>query len=131
MIRGESPAPTGSDWRSPSLPIAIGISSCLLGEEVRFDGGHKKDSYVTGVLGQYFSWVSVCPEMEIGLGTPRETLRLVGDSERPRMIATKSGTDLTEAMITYAGQRVRELGEKGLSGYILKRASPSCGMARV
>jgi uncharacterized protein YbgA (DUF1722 family)/uncharacterized protein YbbK (DUF523 family) len=118
-------------WRSPSLPIAIGISSCLLGEAVRFDGGHQKDSYITGVLGQHFSWVSVCPEMEIGLGTPRETLRLVGDPERPRMIATRSGTDLTEAMITYAGQRVRELGDQGLSGYILKRASPSCGMERV
>ena len=130
-IPSPTPAPPPPDWRSPSLPIAIGVSSCLLGEEVRFDGGHKKDGYITGVLAQYFSWVPVCPEMEIGLGTPRETLRLVGDSERPRMIATKSGTDLTEAMITYAGQRVRELGEKGLSGYILKRASPSCGMARV
>ena len=107
MIRGESPAPTGSDWRSPSLPIAIGISSCLLGEKVRFDGGHQKDSYITGVLGQHFSWVAVCPEMEIGLGTPRETLRLVGDAERPRMLSTKSGTDLTGAMLTYAGQRLR------------------------
>jgi uncharacterized protein YbbK (DUF523 family) len=68
--------------------------------------------------------------MEIGLGTPRETLRLVGDAERPRMIGSRSGTDLTDAVITYAGRRVRELGEKGLSGYILKRASLSCGMAR-
>jgi len=123
--------PPALDWRSPSLPIAIGISSCLLGEAVRFDGGHKKDGYITDVLGRHFSWVSVCPEMEIGLGTPRETLRLVGDAEHPRMIATRSGTDLTEAMSTYARGRLRELGGQGLSGYILKRASRSCGMARV
>jgi uncharacterized protein YbgA (DUF1722 family)/uncharacterized protein YbbK (DUF523 family) len=119
------------DWRSPSRPITIGVSSCLLGEEVRFDGGHQRDSYLTGVLARHFTWVSVCPEMEIGLGTPRETLRLVGDPHAPRMIASKSGRDLTDTMTAYAARRVRELGRAGLSGYILKRASPSCGMERV
>jgi len=102
LERLPSPAAAPPDWGSPSLPIAIGISSCLLGENVRYDGGHQKDSYVTGVLGLYFSWVSVCPEMEIGLGTPRETLRLVGETERPRMIGTRCVTDLTDAMSTYA-----------------------------
>jgi len=126
--RAPAPAP---HWRSPALPIAIGISACLLGEPVRFDGGHKKDPYITEVLGRHFSWVPVCPEMELGLGTPRETLRLVGDARRPRMVASRSGTDLTEAMSTYSGARLRELAGQGLSGYILKRASPSCGMERV
>ncbi len=118
-------------WRSPSLPITIGVSSCLLGEEVRYDGGHQKDSYITGVLGQYFSWVSVCPEMEIGLGAPREPLRLVGDPARPRMVATQSGRDLTDTMTAHARRRVEALAREGLSGYLLKRASPSCGMERV
>jgi len=118
-------------WRSPDLEIKIGISSCLLGEAVRYDGGHQKDAYVTGALSRHFTWVSVCPEMELGLGAPRETLRLVGDAAAPRLVATQSGTDLTQAMETYARARVGALGGLGLSGYILKRASPSCGMERV
>ena len=118
-------------WRSPDLEITVGISSCLLGEAVRYDGGHQKDSYVTGALSRHFTWVSVCPEMELGLGAPRETIRLVGKAAAPRLLATQSGTDLTEAMDTYARARVSELGALRLSGYILKRASPSCGMERV
>jgi uncharacterized protein YbbK (DUF523 family) len=118
-------------WRSPDLEITIGISSCLLGEAVRYDGGHQKDSYVTGALSRHFTWVSVCPEMELGLGAPRETIHLVGDAGAPRLLATQSGTDLTEAMDTYARARVGELGALRLSGYILERASPSCGMERV
>jgi uncharacterized protein YbgA (DUF1722 family)/uncharacterized protein YbbK (DUF523 family) len=124
-------APSIPAWRSPALPITLGVSACLLGEEVRFDGGHQKDDYVTGVLSRHFGWVSVCPEMEIGLGAPRETLRLAGDPAAPRMVATRSGADHTEVMRAYARRRVRELGASGLSGYILKRASPSCGMERV
>ena len=127
-MAAEHPAPA---WRSPSLSIRVGISSCLLGEPVRYDGGHKKDSYITGTLARYFDWAPVCPELELGLGTPRESLRLVGDPASPRMIATKSGTDLTVAMSEYSRARVGELGALGLSGYILKRASPSCGMERV
>jgi len=118
-------------WRSPDLEIKIGISSCLLGETVRYDGGHQKDSYVTGALSRHFTWISVCPEMELGLGVPRETIRLVGDAARPRLVATQSGTDLTDAMHTYARARVGDLGALRLSGDILKRASPSCGMERV
>jgi uncharacterized protein YbgA (DUF1722 family)/uncharacterized protein YbbK (DUF523 family) len=116
---------------SPDNPIRIGISSCLLGEKVRFDSGHKRDPFVVGTLGQYFHWVPVCPEMEIGLGTPRESLRLVGTAETARLIAPKSQSDHTETMLSFADDRLRGLADIGLHGYILKKDSPSCGMARV
>src|SRR5262249_62029300 len=86
-------APAG---RSPDLEIRIGISSCLLGEAVRYDGGHRKDAYVTGALSRHVTWVSVCPEMELGLGAPREVLRLVGRSDAPRLVADGSGIGPTE-----------------------------------
>ena len=127
----EARAPSSPAWRSPDLEIRVGISACLLGEPVRYDGGHKKDAYITGALARHFRWVPVCPEMELGLGTPREPIRLVGDAEAPRLVAAQSGTDLTEAMDTYARARLSALAAAGLSGYILKRASPSCGMERV
>ncbi len=115
-------------WQAP---IRIGISSCLLGEEVRFDGGHKQDRYLTQTLGAYFEFVPVCPEVEIGLGTPRESIRLVQIGDETRLRAPKSGTDLTQQMQRYAMRRSRELAKEQLSGYVLKRASPSCGMERV
>jgi len=118
-------------WRSPDLPIRVGISSCLLGEEVRYDGGHQKDAYITGVLARYFTWVPVCPEMEVGMGVPREPIRLVGDAAAPRLMGVTSGTDHTARMREFAGRRVDELRHRELSGYILKRGSPSCGLERV
>jgi uncharacterized protein YbgA (DUF1722 family)/uncharacterized protein YbbK (DUF523 family) len=118
-------------WRSPDLPIRVGISSCLLGEEVRYDGGHQKDAYITGVLARYVTWVPVCPEMEVGMGVPREPIRLVGDAAAPRLMGVTSGTDHTVRMSEFSGRRVDELRGRGLSGYILKRASPSCGLERV
>jgi uncharacterized protein YbgA (DUF1722 family)/uncharacterized protein YbbK (DUF523 family) len=118
-------------WRSADLPIRVGISSCLLGEEVRYDGGHQKDSYITGVLARHFTWVPVCPEMEVGMGVPREPIRLVGDAAAPRLLGVTSGADHTLRMNDFARRRVQELARRGLSGYILKRASPSCGMERV
>ncbi len=116
---------------TPALDkIRVGISSCLLGFEVRFDKGHKRDSYINGTLSEYFEFVPVCPEMAIGLGTPREPIRLVGDAERPRAVGVKTaGLDVTEALEAYGLQMSRELHD--ISGYILKRASPSCGMERV
>jgi uncharacterized protein YbgA (DUF1722 family)/uncharacterized protein YbbK (DUF523 family) len=120
-----------SAWRSPDLPIRVGISSCLLGEEVRYDGGHQKDNYITGVLARHFTWVAVCPEMEVGMGVPREPIRLVGDAAAPRLLGVTSGTDHTERMNDFARRRVEALRRQGLSGYVLKRASPSCGMERV
>jgi uncharacterized protein YbgA (DUF1722 family)/uncharacterized protein YbbK (DUF523 family) len=118
-------------WRAPDLPIRVGISSCLLGEEVRYDGGHQKDPYITGVLARHFTWVPVCPEMEVGMGVPREPIRLVGDPGAPRLLGVTSGTDHTLRMNDFARRRVRELERRELSGYVFKRASPSCGMERV
>jgi uncharacterized protein YbgA (DUF1722 family)/uncharacterized protein YbbK (DUF523 family) len=111
--------------------VRIGISSCLLGEAVRYDGGHKRDSFLTDVFGKYVEWVSVCPELEIGLGVPRESLRLLDEAGNLRLIAPASGTDHTRAMNSYAQKRLAELEKQNLCGYILKRGSPSCGMERV
>ncbi len=111
--------------------LRIGISSCLLGEAVRFDGGHKLDRLIRDVLGPFMEFVPVCPEVELGLPTPRETLRLVGDPERPRLVFSKSGEDLTERMEAWARQRVAELEKENLCGFIFKSRSPSSGMERV
>jgi len=113
-------------------PIRVGVSSCLLGEEVRYDGGHKHDRWVTGALGPFVEFVAVCPEVEIGLGTPRPTIRLQeGGPEGPRLVEPKGGVDLTDRMSRYAEKRVRALEAEDLCGYILKKNSPSCGMERV
>lgn len=113
-------------------PVRVGISSCLLGEKVRYDGGHKEDRFVTGTLSQFVEFVPVCPEVEVGMGIPRETVRLVqGEDGSPRMVATRSETDHTTKMRRYAKKRVRELEPLALCGYILKKGSPSCGMERV
>lgn len=115
----------------PTLKIRVGISTCLLGENVRFDGGHKHDPFLTQTLGKYFEWTPVCPEVEVGLGVPRETLRLVGTPETPRMVTTRSGRDHTAAMQDFATKRLDQLASQEIHGYILKKDSPSCGMARV
>jgi uncharacterized protein YbbK (DUF523 family) len=112
-------------------PLRIGVSSCLLGETVRWDGGHKRDRFLTDELGPFVEWVPVCPEVEVGLGTPRPTLRLVRRGGDVRMIEPKSGSDHTDAMRAYARRRVRALDREDLSGYVLKKDSPSCGMERV
>jgi len=113
------------------LPVRVGISTCLLGEKVRFDAGHKKDRYLTDILGEYFEWIPVCPEVEVGMGVPREAVRLVGTVSQHRMIGTKSEEDWTERMRSYGTERVPALASHRLSGYILKSDSPSCGMERV
>jgi len=114
-----------------TLPLRVGISRCLLGEEVRFDGGHRRDTFLTEVLGRYVEWVPVCPEVEAGLGTPREAMRLVGDPQDPRLVTIKSGTDHTRALETMTANRIEELKELDLSGYVFKKGSPSCGIERV
>lgn len=111
--------------------IKIGISACLLGQPVRWDGGHKHDRYITGTLGEYLDFVPVCPEVEVGFGIPRETLRLVGDPNNPRLVTTRSNIDHTERMTAWANKRVRELEAENLCGYIFKSDSPSSGLLRV
>src|SRR5262245_14302988 len=112
-------------------PLRIGISRCLLGEPVRYDGGHKHDRFLTDVLGKHVEFVPVCPEVEMGLGTPREPIQLVELAGEMRLRGVKSQTDHTAAMRRYARRRVQELAELDLCGYILKNDSPSCGMERV
>jgi uncharacterized protein YbgA (DUF1722 family)/uncharacterized protein YbbK (DUF523 family) len=115
-------------------PIRIGVSSCLLGEEVRFDGGHKHNDFLTETLGRFVEFVPVCPEMEIGLGVPRESIRLVrgpDHAEAVRLVGNKTGLDHTDKMHAYAQRRTAALGREELSGYVLKKDSPSCGMERV
>ncbi len=112
-------------------PIRVGISSCLLGQKVRFDAGHKRDRYITDVLGQYFQFLPVCPELEVGMGVPRESVRLEGSPENPRMIGNKTGEDWTQRMNMYSRKRVAAADLQNVSGYILKKNSPSCGMERV
>jgi len=111
--------------------IRIGISACLLGQEVRFDGGHKRDQFLTTILSPHVEFVPVCPEVEMGLGTPRETLRLVREDGRLRMVTTRTAIDHTDGMKTWAARRLEELARSDLSGYVLKKDSPSCGMERV
>jgi uncharacterized protein YbgA (DUF1722 family)/uncharacterized protein YbbK (DUF523 family) len=111
--------------------IRLGVSACLLGQEVRYDGGHKRDHFLTDTLGPFVEWVPVCPEVEIGLGVPRDTIRLVGDAAAPRLVVDKTGEDLTGRMQRYARARARELESLDLHGYVLKRGSPSCGLFRV
>ncbi len=111
--------------------IKIGISSCLLGNNVRWNGGHKCDRYLTDTLGQYVEWVPVCPEVEVGLGVPRQTLRLVGDPDDPRLVTTKTGVDHTDNMRKWARGRLNQLAEEQLCGFIFKCDSPSSGMVRV
>ena len=111
--------------------IKLGISTCLLGENVRFDGGHKLDRYLKDTLGQYVEYVPVCPEVECGFGVPRESFRLVGHPDAPRLVTTRTKQDHTERMAAWAEKRVKELEKEDLCGYIFKSGSPSSGMERV
>ncbi len=117
--------------RPPREEIRIGISSCLLGEEVRYDGGHKRNALVTGALSGFMTFVPVCPEVEVGMPVPRPAIRLVRLGGGIRLIDPKHGVDHTEAMRSFSEARVRELEALDLSGYLLKKDSPSCGMERV
>ena len=111
--------------------VRLGISSCLLGNSVRWNSGHKMDRYLTRTLGQFVDYVPVCPEVEAGFGGPRESMRLVGDPENPRLITFKTKSDKTDQMRHWARKRVKELEKEDLHGFIFKSDSPSSGMIRV
>ncbi len=116
----------------PVDPIPkIGISACLLGQKVRYDGGDKKDSFLTDTFGRYVNWTAVCPELEAGMGVPREPVRLVGGISNPLMIGERSAKDWTETMRRFTKRKARDLKALGISGYILKSRSPSCGLRHV
>lgn len=111
--------------------IRIGISRCLLGENVRYDGGHKLDHYLAYTLGKYVEWVAVCPEVEYGLPVPREAMRLVGDPEGPRLMTIRSKTDHTDGMKKWTDGKLEELEKENLCGFIFKSRSPSSGIRGV
>jgi uncharacterized protein YbgA (DUF1722 family)/uncharacterized protein YbbK (DUF523 family) len=111
--------------------IKVGISTCLLGEPVRYDGGHKLDRFLTGTLGRFVTFVPVCPEVESGMPIPREAMRLTGDPARPRLVTIRTGRDLTDQMTAWGTRKMRELEKEQLCGYIFKSRSPSSGMERI
>ncbi len=136
----------GAPLRIGDLPLRIGVSSCLLGERVRWDGGHKRDAFLAGELAPFVEWVPVCPELELGMGVPREPIRLVGRAggararapggaraagAHPRLVGERNGRDWSGPMRAWARPRVRALAALGLCGYVLKQGSPSCGLERV
>lgn len=111
--------------------INIGISACLLGENVRWNGGHSRDRFITDTLGLFVNFVPVCPEVECGMGVPRETLRLVGDADRPRLVTSKTGEDKTDQMMKWAQEKLNGLENEDLCGFIFKKNSPSSGLLNV
>jgi uncharacterized protein YbbK (DUF523 family) len=112
-------------------PLRIGISSCLLGDEVRFDGGHKRDPLVIDLFGPHVEWIRVCPEVEVGMGVPREPVNLVRGAGGVRMITVNTKVDYTDTMREWAARRAAALAAMDLDGYVLKKDSPSCGMRGV
>ena len=137
-----TPAPPTTEKSNPSFTQdssntlvneqpRVGISQCLLGDEVRYDGGHKRDVFLTDVLAPFVEWVPVCPEVEAGLGTPREAMHLAGDPDAPRLLTIRSKVDHTDTLQAFSQRRVKELRECDLDGYIFKKNSPSCGVHRV
>lgn len=111
--------------------IRIGISACLMGDAVRYNGGHARDHFLTDTVARFVEFVPVCPEVDIGLGTPRETIRLVRIGDEIRLVEPKAGTDHSDAMRAYAARKAKELLGQGLNGFVFKKNSPSCGLHRV
>ena len=112
-------------------PVRLGVSSCLLGERVRFDGGHKRDGFLADLLGRFVEWVPVCPELESGMGAPREALRLTLRQTVVRLVTAKTARDETETIRRFAARRLDELADQRIRGFVLKKDSPTCGLERV
>src|SRR3954452_17971392 len=113
---------------SPPPKLRIGVSACLLGQEVRYNGGHKQDAFLTDTFGRYVEWVAVCPEVELGMGTPRPPIRLERLEEEVRLVMPSTGEDYTALMRAWSERRDEALAGMELDGYVLKKDSPSCGM---
>lgn len=112
-------------------PIKVGVSACLLGGYVRYDGGHKYDSNITDNLGEYFTFVPVCPEVGCGMSVPREVMRLEGDPAAPRLMTCHTRKDKSEQMRLYCSAKIKELENMNLGGFVFKERSPSCGLTSV
>ncbi len=112
-------------------PIALGVSACLLGENVRYNGGHSRDPFICDTLSQYVRFIPVCPEVECGFPTPREAFRLVGNPDSPRFVTSRTGEDHTDRMVDWCSRKVKALENEDLCGFIFKKGSPSSGMERV
>jgi uncharacterized protein YbgA (DUF1722 family)/uncharacterized protein YbbK (DUF523 family) len=124
----DRPAPWQASQSTPA--IRVGISACLLGNEVRFDGGHKRSRFITDVLSAHFEFVPFCPEVAIGMGIPRQPVRLVGDARNPEAVGVKTPElNVTQPLRDYGRKVASRIGD--LCGFIFKKDSPSCGMARV
>ncbi len=108
--------------------IKVGISACLLGGHVRYDGGHKLDPYLRDMLGQTIEWVPVCPEVESGLPVPREAMQLVAGPEGVRLVTIETGIDHTDRLAAWTREKLAELEGQDLRGFVLKARSPSCGV---
>ena len=127
-----SPAPSQPrNGHSITAPILIGVSACLLGEHVRYDGVHKHDRNITDTLGTYFTFVPVCPEAGCGLPTPREAMRLEGDPAAPRLVTCQTRIDMTGQLLAYCSAKIKELVSMDLCGFIFKERSPSCALTPV
>jgi uncharacterized protein YbbK (DUF523 family) len=110
------------------MKIRVGISACLLGQPVRYDGRSKRDQVLTEAFAGLVEWVPVCPEAECGLPIPREMMRLQGDPARPRLIVIKTGEDQTDRLLDWTGKKLEELSDLGIRGFCFKARSPSCGV---
>ena len=132
---GKARTTRGGGWRAwadDGQPVRLGVSACLTGQSVRYDGGHRRNRFVVDDLGRWVEFVPVCPEVEVGLGVPRPTLRLYSGAGRDvRLVMPAGERDLTADMNRYAAGRVRELRAERLDGFVLKKGSPSCGMSRI
>ncbi len=111
--------------------IKLGISSCLLGNNVRYDGRHKLDHYLKDAFGKFVDWIPVCPEVECGLGVPREAMHLTGSTESLRLVTENSNIDYTEKMLKWAKRKLKQLEREKLCGFVFKNNSPSCGLNSV
>jgi uncharacterized protein YbbK (DUF523 family) len=122
---------TLSEEKEPALPdgpVRVLVSACLLGKKVRYNGGHKRDPIIVETLGRFFEYVPVCPEVECGLPTPREAMKLAGDPAHPRLVTVNTGADHTRKMRDWIRRKLKDLKILGLRGYICKGKSPSCAM---
>ena len=130
-MTNEENLPAWRRWQDDELPLQLGVSACLLGEELRYDGGHKRHRYLVEILGPELSWIPICPEVELGMGIPRPPIRLEETEGSSRLVEMEGLIDHSAAMTRFSRNKLRQLKNVGLDGCILKSKSPSCGLGSV